>query len=338
MANFLRSFGLGFVRSANVQFDEKRKLQAAKDLEYSKLAGSAFATYNTSSKASAAKTKQNLADSRAVLTPQIIGSTPGGNLAAAMIFNGLLDPKQATSFLQNMPDAAKQRLAANPFEFTPGQTGIPDITTALKNAGVPDKNIQEFFKSRNIDPGDFLGQPAIASSLDKGPPGFGVSETLPSQADQRIEKLATSFVDKPNMFTSDRDFKQAQIAFKDGDFETVLDLTARSPTLQNSIFLPIIEQVLESGPESLSKNQIFVLDLYKPRDPLDQMVNLLILQNREAFEKVISDGIEQGLFGEPPGEDATEEDRMSWLEEKIGELLALANKYYEETLRGRKPE
>lgn len=335
MANFLRSFATGFVTSANVQFDERRKALAAKDLVFADLATKAFSSYNTA-KSSAAKSKTDLERSRAVLTPQIAGAAPGANLAAAMVFNNLLDSKQVPDFLANIPPEMKERLAADPFQFTPGQTGIPDITTALKNAGIPDKNIQEFFKGRNIDPSQFPGQAAVAPQVTGGPEGFDVTQAFPSPQDQRVEKLATTFIGKANMFASNQDFNQAKLAFRQGDFETVLDLTARSPNVQNNIFLPILEQILESGIDSLNDNQRVLLDLYRPRDPLDQIMNMVILQNRDTFEQIIKDAIEAGEITEPPGPDASDEENFDWWEQNITPMLNRARREWDKIISGRK--
>jgi len=334
MANFLRSFATGFVSAANVQFDERREAQAAKDLAFADLATKTFSSYNTA-KGSAATSKNNLARSRAVLTPQIAGTAPGANLASAMVFNNLLDPKQVPDFLANIPPEMRERLAADPFQFTPGQTGIPDITTALKNAGVPDKNIQEFFKGRNIDPGQFTGQPAIVPSLDKGPEGFDITGAFPSPQDQRVQTLATTFVSKANMFASNQDFKQAQIAFKQGDFETVLDLTARSPNIQNNIFLPILEQILESGIDSLDDNQIVLLDLYRQRDPLQQMMNLFLIGRRDEFKTMMEELLDEGKITDPPAEDASDEDNIDFITDNLQAFMAWATERWNE-IRGRK--
>jgi len=334
MANFLRSFATGFVSAANVQFDERRKAQVAKDLEYAKLATKTFASLSTT-KSTATQTKKDLAASRAVLTPQIAGAAPGANLAAAMVFNNLLDPKQVPDFLQQIPEEMKARLAADPFIFTPGQTDIADITTALKNAGIPDKNIQEFIKERGIDVSQFAGQPAIAPSISGGPTDFDITQAIPSQQEQRVQKLATTFIGKANMFASNKDFQMATRAFAQGDFETVLDLTARSPNIQNNIFLPILEKILASGMSSLTENERVLLDLYRPRDPLDQMMNLMMLQNEEFFKSLIQDGIDRNKITEPPPSDADEEELFEWWERNINSMINQARRKWDEIIRGR---
>ena len=335
MANFLRSFATGFISAANVQFDEKRKAQIAKDTEYAKLATKAFSSYNTS-KATAATTKNNLAKSRAVLQPQITGAAPGGNLAAAMVFNGLLDEKQVPEFLQSIPPEMQERLAADPFTFTPGQTGIPDITTALKNAGVPDKNIQEFFKNIDIDPSQSPGQPAIAPGLTGGPQDFNITEAIPSPQEQRIKTLATTFVSKANMFASDQDFQQATLAFRRGDFETVIDLTARSPNIQDNIFLPILDKIRKSGIDSLTENDRVLLDLYRTRDPLEQMMNRILLQYQDEFESMMKELLAENKIRDLPPDDASDEENVDFMTDNIGTFMEWAGKRWDEIIRGRK--
>jgi len=331
MASFLRSFATGFVSAANVQFDEKRKAQVAKDLEYAKLATKTFASLSAT-KSTATQAKKDLASSRAVLTPQIAGAVPGANLAAAMVFNNMLDPKQVPNFLQNIPSEMKARLAADPFTFTPGQTGIADITTALKNAGIPDKNIQEFIKGGEIDVSQFAGQPEIPTSFTGGPEDFNITDAIPSQQEQRVKALATTFIGKANMFQSNKDFQTAIRAHARGDFETVLDLTARSPNIQNNIFLPILEKILASGMPSLTENERVLLDLYRPRDPLTQMMNLMMLQNEEFFKSLIQDGIDGNTITEPPPSDADAQTLLEWWEQNIGPMFDLAGRKWDEII------
>ncbi len=327
MANFLRSFGLGFVRAANQQFDERRQLETDKDLAFSKVFTQTLAA-RTVATTSATKAKKDKKDSAAIA--QALGLS-GATQAA--IQGGLVDPNKAFEFSQS----TKGQLAGT--EFTPGQEFQPSVIEQFRNLGFSDERINQEAKDRGIDLSDprFQGQTATTPQVTGLPPG-GVVGALPSQADQRIEKLATSFVGKPNMFASDRDFKQAQIAFKDGDFEGVVDLTAKSPRLQNDVLLPIIEQVLEFGPESLNENQRFVLDLFKPRDPIDQLINRLVLQNIKGLEQVIQDGLDGGTISEPPGNEATDEERLNWWEQNLGPMFEGARKYWEEVVRGRKSE
>ncbi len=348
MANFLRSFATGFISSANERFREDRALQISNDAAKAKLIRDKILPDYQSIKISGPRAKKAEAESAALLGQLPLG--PGGGLAQGMVGAGVLEPGQVSEFLQNLPPDVRKQLAADPFSFTPGQTGKPSLEEFAKQRGV---SVEDLTKA-GIDPSQFTGQPTVAAGLTGGPTGFDVTQAAPSPQEQRVQNLATTFITKANMFTSDKDFQQAKIAFQREDFETVIDLTARSPNLQNNIFLPIIEKVLTTGMKSLSPNERIVLDLYRPRDPLDQMMNMLILQNSDTFEKLIQKGINKGTLTEPPSDKELEkliqkeisgdppeklllkwrEKLLEWWEQNIGPLFNIAREEWDKIILG----
>ena len=325
MANFLRSFGLGFVRAANVQFDERRKTQVANDTAKAKLIREKILPDFQALKISGPKAKKDLENSLSII--QQLG---GKGVTQAAVAGGLLTTGKVPEFLQGQTPETKAALAGT--TFTSGQEAQPSLEEFARQRGV---SVEDLVKS-GVDPTQFPGQAAVEPQVKGLPEGFDIAQALPDPQKQRIQKLATTFVTKANMFASNQDFKQAQIAFKQGDFDTVIDLTARSPNIQNNIFLPILEQILESGIETLSDNQRVLLDLYRPRDPLDQMMNMLILQNKDSFEKIIKDAIDANEITEPPPADASDEENFNWWEENIGSMLNRARKTWDEIIQGRK--
>lgn len=332
MANFLRSFATGFVSAANERFREDRALRIANDAAKAKLIRDKILPDYQTIKISGPKAKKTEAESAALLGQLPLG--PGGGLAQGMVGAGVLTPGEVPEFLQELPSEVRERLAADPFSFTPGQAGKPSLEEFARQRGI---SVEDLTKA-GVDPSQFPGQAAVTPQVAGGPAGFDVTQALPSPQEQRVQKLATTFVSKANMFTSNKDFEQAKIAFQRGDFEVVLDLTARSPNLQNNIFLPIIEKVLATGIRSLTPNERVVLDLYKPRDPLDQMMNMFILQNPEMFEKIMEDALAEGAITNPPPADADEEILLNWWEENVGPVFNNARKQWDEIIRGQQPQ
>jgi hypothetical protein len=332
MANFLRSFGTGFLSAANQRFAEDRKLQIANDAAKAKLIREKILPDFQALKISGPKSKKDLENSLSIIN-QLGGA--GSGVAQAAVAGGLITTGEVPEFLQNIPSEVKERLAADPFSFTPGQTGKPSLEEFARQRGV---SVNDLIKA-GIDPSQFPGTPGVAPQVTRGPEdrvqGFDITQALPSPQEQRVEKLATAFVGKANMFASNQDFNQAKRAFRQGDFETVLDLTARSPNIQNNIFLPILEQILESGIDSLNPNQIILLDLYRQRDPLTQMMNMFLLQNKDEFEIMMKELVATEEITEPPGPDASDEENFSWWEQNIAPILNWATERWNK-IRGRK--
>lgn len=176
MASFLRSFATGFVSAANVQFDEKRKAQIAKDLEYTKTFVSKHMPAYSVAQVNAAKTNKTAADSLELLGP-VLG--PGGNLAQAQVAAGTLKAGDIAEYLQNIPAEARQKLIDDPFQYTPPQAGTADLQTFLLSRGMPQKQIDRIIKERDIDLSKFTGTPDIGGLLTGGPEELTIGDTLP---------------------------------------------------------------------------------------------------------------------------------------------------------------
>lgn len=317
-----RSFGIGFFSAANVQFDEKRKALAAKDAEFAKLATKTFAEFPAvNSKAARAKADEK----NSLAIADQLGLT---GVTRAGLSGGFVDPKKAFEFDRSTQEQFGET------GFAPGQEQKLSVRELMRSKGIPDANIEQFAKERNIDldAPQFQGQAARAPEVTGLPEGFTIQQALESPAELRVKNLAGVYVKNSNMFASNADFNQAKQAFTRGDFETVIDLSARSTNLQNNIFLPIIEQVLNQGIGSLSQNQRVVLDLYKPRDPLDQMISMIMLQNIDQFKKVIEDAIKEGVVSTPPSPDATDEENLNWWEENAGAMFQKAKDIFNELI------
>lgn len=324
MASFLRSFGLGFVSAANRQFDERRRAQAAKDAEFAKIFTGTLAARSTANTA-AAKSKKDRANTLAIA--QKLGM---GGVTQAAIAGEFIAPEKAFEFFQDTEGKFKDT------QFTPGQEAQASLFEQLRSQGVPAEKITQIAKERGINltaPG-LQGQAAVAPQVTGLPEGFTIQQALQSPETVRTEKLATAYMNKPQIFTSNKDFAMAKQAFQQGDFETVIDLSARSANVQNNIFLPILDKILVSGINSLNPNERVLLDLYKPRDPLDQMMNMFILQNPEMFETIMEDALKEGSITEPPGTDATDEDRIGWWEQNIGPTMDAARGQWNKIIRG----
>lgn len=326
MASFLRSFATGFISSANERFREDRALQITNDTAKAKLIRDKILPAYTTIKATSAAEGKKLKDAASLR--QQLGISGAGE---ARIQAGLGTAESALEFRQNL--TPETRAALSKTIFVPGQTAKPSLEEFAKQRGISVEDL----KKAGVDPSQFPGQAAVTPQVT-GAQGLDISQALPSLQEQRIQKLATTFISKANMFASNKDFEQAKIAFQRNDFDTVIDLTARSPNLQNNIFLPIIEQILERGIDSLNNNQMVVLDLFKPRDPLDQIMNMLILQNADKFKEIMEKGLAEGLLTEPPGPTASDEENLSWWEQNIGPMFNIAREKFDKIIRGRQAQ
>ena len=182
-----RGFVTGFVSAANVQFDERRKALAAKDLEATKFMRSTILPAYTTAQVNAAKSATNKAKILATLP-----FGPGSNLIQAQVAAGTLDPKKAGEFLQRLTPAQRTSLAKDPFEFDPGQTGVADLQTMATQAGMSEEQFLKTAKELNIDLSKFTGQAAIDPSLTGGPEGFTLGDVPPVQTGSAGgSKLAT---------------------------------------------------------------------------------------------------------------------------------------------------
>ncbi len=322
MANFLRSFATGFVTSANQRFAEDRKLQIANDAAKQKLFREKVLPEFSAQKIDTAATKKKKEDAAALRAQ--LGISPTGE---ARIQSGLGTAEDALKFRQSL--TPEQRTKFDAGTFTPGQPGRQSLEEFAASRGLSVEDIQK----AGIDPSQFPGQAAVSPQFTG--PGVDIAESGQTPQELRIQKLAADFVGKPAMFGSDKDFQQAKRAFSQGDMETVIDLTARSPRLQNDIFLPIVEKVLATGIKSLTPNERLVLDLFKTRDHLDQMINMILLQNEDTFREIITGAIEDGTVTEPPPADASNEENITWWDNNIAPMLEKAREIFNEKIRGR---
>ncbi len=320
MASFLTSFATGFVSAANRGFDERRVARQKADEAKTKILHGEILPALRAREVEVTTNKKKQTDQDKLLTD--LGITPFGR---ARIASGLGTAENAVDFQKSLTPEQLQQAQGSTFTAAqPAQQSISDFAASF---GLTEQDLIE----RGVDPTQSPGAPGAAPSFTGGP---DIGQTGQTPQSKRIQALAGKFVDNPRSFGSTKDLQQAIGAHSRGDYEAVLDLVARSPNL-NDTLIPIIEQVLESGLESLTIDQRVTLDLFKPRDPIDQMMNMMVLQNPEFFTQIMDDAISSGI--KPPPDNATEEDNIDWMTENIGKLLGIA-KGYRNRIFGGTPE
>lgn len=181
MANFLRSFATGFVRSANERFAEDRRLQIANDLAKSKRLNETFLPAFITNRAKESVLAKKEKDEAALRAQLGISPTEEANIQS-----GLGTAANALKFRQDLTPEQRARFDAG--TFTSGQPAIQSIEQAASARGFSVKDLRK----AGIDPNQFPEQVAVSPQftgpgIDSGPRSLKGSQTaLITQALQSI--------------------------------------------------------------------------------------------------------------------------------------------------------
>ncbi len=290
MAGFALNFGLGAVRQANENFRFERQAEHEKDLKFMDQMQKIIMPAYASQKVSAGKSKKTGADAARLVglgTP-ILDKIPGGQLGQALVDQGLVDQDDLFEMLKNIPPEQQQALTAAPFKWRPGTPAVAGLGQIAQQLGADPRRVDKYFKENGLDPKNFQGSAAVQSQLSGGPEGFDPTSIIPLDSESPQGKLAFHYMKNPKMFANNEDFNLAKQANARGDFNTVIELSMKSETIQG-IITPIIAQVLESGFASLSTEQKQVILLHNRTEAFDLMFAMQMIGNDDLMSQAFED-------------------------------------------------
>ncbi len=290
MAGFALNFGLGALQRRRELVDTEGAREHEKDLLFMKQMQTVILPAYAAGVAGAKKTKKAGADSARLVgmgTP-LLDRIPGGQLGQALVDQDLVDQDELFGMLKRIPPEQQGALENAPFIWKPGSPAVAGLGQIAQQLGADPKRVAKYFKENGLDPKNFQGRAAVQPQLSGGPEGFNPTDIIPQDSESPQGKLAFHYMKNPKMFANNDDFRLAKEAHARGEFNSVIELSMKSETIQ-SIVTPIIAQVLDQGFESLSTEQKQVIVLHQRTDAFDLMFTMQMISNEDLMKQAFAE-------------------------------------------------